>query len=215
MKKIHTVLGSINNKAELNYLSLALLSSSSVLRNEKEFKEILSAVKVYRINKKKIYEALLQTYLFAGYPSALISLSIFSEYFDTRGLLDEKWNFNLFKTRGEKNCRRIYGNKFDKLINNIKSFSPSLSDWLVTEGYGKVLGRKNLSLKEREVCNIAVLSALEFENQLYSHINGGHRLGLTWVEIGKIIDSLYLLNRKDSAEFGKRILLSVKRRKEE
>ncbi|HEY6907146.1 MAG TPA: hypothetical protein VI230_06725, partial [Ignavibacteriaceae bacterium] len=65
----------------------------------------------------------------------------------------------------------------------------------------------------REVCNIAVLTALKFESQLYSHINGGHRLGLHWTEIGEIIESLTLLNKNDCVKFGRRVLKSFIQRK--
>ena len=63
--------------------------------------------------------------------------------------------------RGIKNCKKIYGDKFDKLISNIKNFSPEMAEWLIVEGYGKVLGRKGLTLKEREVCIVSILSALK------------------------------------------------------
>lgn len=215
MKKIGSFLNSITNKREFNELSLSLLTASAVLRKGKKLREILSYLKKKKYNRRKIYEALLQTYLFAGYPSALISLSISAEYFKAKSKYIEGWNHNLFKESGEKNCRKIYGDKFEKLINNISSFSPDLSDWLVTEGYGKVLGRKGLSLRERETCNIAILTVLKFESQLYSHINGGHRLGLQWNEINKIIDSLAVLGKNDCVRFGKNVLRSLKKRKEE
>jgi alkylhydroperoxidase/carboxymuconolactone decarboxylase family protein YurZ len=215
MKKIELFLIPVTDKKEFIELSLALLSASAVLRKEKELREILYFLKKKKFNKRKIYEALLQTYLFAGYPSALISLTIYSEFFNNENQIFEQWNISVFKKRGEKNCRKIYGNKFNKLISNVKSFSPDLSDWLVTEGYGKVLGRKGLSLRERETCNIAVLSALKFESQLYSHINGGHRLGLKWNEINKIIISLSVLGKKDCVRFGLKVLNSFKKRKEE
>jgi 4-carboxymuconolactone decarboxylase len=213
MEKIRSFLNQSIAKKKFNHLSLALLSASAVLRKEKAFREILLILNEKKFSRRKIYEALLQTYLFAGYPSALISLSIYSEYFNVDKEISEIWDIKFFRERGKANCRKIYGNKFEKLIGNITSFSPELSDWLVTEGYGKVLGRKGLSMREREACNIAVLSALKFENQLYSHINGGHRLGLQWDEINEIIESLLLLDRSGSVKFGKKILKEFVERK--
>jgi alkylhydroperoxidase/carboxymuconolactone decarboxylase family protein YurZ len=214
METIESYLNSVTGKKELTESGLALLTASAVLRKEKELRELFSLLKKKKFNKRKIYEALLQTYLFAGYPSALISLSVFTEYFKVGEKYTEEWNISLFKERGEKNCRKIYGDKFDKLITNISSYSPNLSDWLVTEGYGKVFGRKGLSLREREVCNIAVLAALKYESQLYSHINGGYRLGLSRNEITGIIESLSVLNKNDCVRFGKRVLNSFKENKE-
>lgn len=213
MAKIKTILKTTESKTEFRYISLALLSAASVLRQENDLREILSLLKTEKFDRGKIYETLLQTYLFAGYPSALISLSIYSEYFEGNSELSEDEETAGFRKRGEKNCRKIYGGKFEKLISNISSFSPELSDWLVTEGYGKVLGRKGLSLKEREICNIAVLTALKFESQLYSHINGGHRVGLNWDEMEKVIGSISLLNKADCVKFGKETLQKVVKRK--
>jgi 4-carboxymuconolactone decarboxylase len=208
MQELKTYLDTLNNQKEFAEISLAFLSASAVLREKNTLQKLLSILKDKKFNKRKIYEALLQTYLFAGFPSALISLSVYSEYFEIDKNYYESWDIQLFKKRGEKNCRKIYGAKFDKLINNVNAFSPDLSDWLITEGYGKVLGRKSLSLKEREICNIAVLSALKYDSQLYSHINGGYRLGLTIGEIEKIIGTLSKLNRDDCVKFGKRVLKS-------
>ena len=213
MGKIKSFLDSIKGKKDFDTAALALLTASAVLRKKNSLREILSVLKERQFSSKKIYEALLQTYLFAGYPSALISLSVFSEYFSDKKEITEEWDIRKFKARGERNCRKIYGNKFQKLVNNIGSYSPELSEWLVTEGYGKVFGRKGLSMREREVCNIAVLTALKFESQLYSHINGGQRLGLTWNEIEKVIEVMALLNRKDCVETGKRVLEMVMGRK--
>ncbi|HKB84983.1 MAG TPA: hypothetical protein VKD08_02350, partial [Ignavibacteriaceae bacterium] len=76
MAKIQPFLNSA--LAEKNYNPvLALLAASAVLRKEKTLREILVFLRANKFNKRKIYETLLQTYLFAGYPSALISLSVY------------------------------------------------------------------------------------------------------------------------------------------
>ncbi|HMN25600.1 MAG TPA: hypothetical protein PKE38_13935, partial [Ignavibacteriaceae bacterium] len=128
----------LKNLSEIELL--ALLTASSVLRKEKRFDLILKDMLAQKYSIKKIYEALLQTYLFAGFPSALISLKKLSDI-KSNNKNYEGYDFIKYKSRGEKNCRKIYGNKFDKLISNVKSFSPELSEWLIVEGYGKVLGR--------------------------------------------------------------------------
>ncbi len=190
---------------ELNKLSgielLALLSTSSVLRKEKQFDLILKELLRQKYSVNKIYEALLQTYLFAGFPSALISLKKLNCL-----KLQKKnhlgYDIIKFKSRGEKNCRKIYGNKFDKLISNVKSFSPELSEWLIIEGYGKVLGRKGLTLQEREICIVSILAALKFEDQLFSHINGAIRVKTRTDLIKKIFHNLEIISEKSSAGFG-------------
>jgi alkylhydroperoxidase/carboxymuconolactone decarboxylase family protein YurZ len=158
-----------------------------------------------KISQKKIYEALLQTYLFAGFPSALISLKMFNQIVNK----EKKYvGFDLHKylNRGEKNCKIIYGNKYEKLISNIKSFSPEMAEWLIIEGYGKVLGRKGLSLKEREVCIVSILASLKFKDQLYSHINGSLKVKVKPAFLVQIFKNLSLISSKSSENFGISVL---------
>ena len=100
----------------------------------------------------------------------------------------------------------IYGNKFDKLISNIKTFSPEMAEWLIVEGYGKVLGRKGLTLKEREVCIVSILSALKYKDQLYSHINGAFRVKVDFYLLQSVIANLQYISTKSAAKFGHKVL---------
>jgi 4-carboxymuconolactone decarboxylase len=186
---------------------LPLISASAVLRNYEDFNELIEIARLKHIPFKKIYEALLQNYLFAGYPSAILSLKKLKEKYPYKKL-GKAADMNLYHFRkiGVTNCQRVYGEKSEKLISNIKEFSPDLAEWLVLEGYGKVLGRKGLSLKERELSIVAVLTVLGFEDQLYSHINGAFRAGASILEIGKVIENLTLIGKKRIADFGLRVL---------
>jgi alkylhydroperoxidase/carboxymuconolactone decarboxylase family protein YurZ len=189
----------LNNLSELELL--ALLSASSVLRKSKYFEIILERLMKNKCPTIKIYEALLQTYLFAGFPSALISLKRLNEVVSKKKIYTG-YELKTYLQRGEKNCRRIYGDKYDKLISNVKSFSSELAEWLIVEGYGKVLGRKGLTIKEREVCIVSILSALKFKDQIYSHINGAIRIKVRIELIYKIIFNLELISAKSSTKYG-------------
>ena len=46
---------------------------------------------------------------------------------------------------------------------------PDLAQWMIMEGYRKVLSRDVLSLKEREVLNVAILTTLGWGDS-YIHI---------------------------------------------
>lgn len=188
---------------------LPILAASSVLRKQKIFKELLFIAKEKRIPAGKIYETLLQTYLFAGFPSALNSLKIFNEIFPLPKKKNKILSYNELIVRGEKTCKKIYGNKFEKLINNVNSFSPELAGWLIIEGYGKVLSRRRLSLKERELSIIAVLTVLKFDDQLFSHINGAFRLGVKEKSIRKIFDILNIFKNKSYPAFGEKVLKKI------
>ncbi len=189
------------------YELLPLICSSAALRMDELLRIFLIEAKKRNINKILIYESLLQNYLFTGYPSALIALKILKEIYPGNNSAEtEDWDLNKYRERGVKNCKKIYGRKYSKLISNIKSFSPELSNWLVLEGYGKVLGRKNLSLKQRELNIIAVLAVQKFDEQLYSHINGAYRQKIETEKIRRVILNLKLLGEDSFSAFGMKVL---------
>jgi 4-carboxymuconolactone decarboxylase len=193
---------------------LPLIAAAAALRKMEILKVLIAETKTRKIPFKKIYEALLQNYLFTGYPSALLSLKLLKEMYPNKRI-PKAADMNLyhFRKRGEANCKKVYGNKFEKLISNIKNFSPDMAEWLVLEGYGKVFGRKGLSLKERELCIVATLAVLKFDDQLYSHINGAFRAKASVEEIDGVMDSLTLIGNKNISDFGLRVLRRYKKEK--
>jgi alkylhydroperoxidase/carboxymuconolactone decarboxylase family protein YurZ len=194
----------MNIKIDRKYF-LSLLSAVSVLRKDSYFRKLLTLAKNEKISSEKIYEALLQTYLFAGFPSALISLKTFGKYFKPN-IINDKYEIDDFKKRGIKNCKKVYGNKYNKLISNVHSFSPELSEWLIIEGYGKTIGRNALSMKERELCIVSILTVLKFKDQLISHINGALRCGNTFDDIKISLNNLKLIGENNKANWGLKIL---------
>lgn len=184
---------------------LALISAASVLRKENFLRDLLNYSKSKKIKRSKIYETLLQTYLFAGFPNALISLYILQEIIPKKNTYKKTINNSQILSKGEKTCREIYGSKFEKLISNINSFSPELSEWLITEGYGKVISRKGLSLQERELSIISILCCQKYESQLYSHINGAIRNKVTTRKIKRVIENLELLGNRSYTKFGLKV----------
>ena len=193
---------------------LPAISAASALRRMNILSELINKAIFKKNSFIKIYETLLQNYLFAGYPSALLSLKLLKEMYPNKKL-PKAADMNLyhFRIMGEANCRKVYGKKYQKLISNVKNFSPDMAEWLVLEGYGKVLGRKGLSLKERELCIVATLTALKFEDQLYSHINGAFRVKASIKEIQSVIESLSLIGNRNLSAFGLKALSRFKKEK--
>src|SRR5690606_32771510 len=119
-------------------------------------------------------------------------------------------SYSELRKRGEKTCKIIYGNKYDKLISNVKSFFPDLVEWLEVEGYGKVLRRNRLTLKKRELCIIAILTVLKSEDQSLSHNHGCLIEGIRMEIISELVDYQKLINNSFSS-FGRKILRTTKR----
>lgn len=150
-------------------------------------KKTLKISKKKNYNSSKIYETILQSYLFCGFPAAIESMKTFKYIYPDFKSVKSYYNIINFKKSGLKNCKLIYKKNFKKLIANMNSHSPELKEWMIIEGYGKVIGRTILSIAEREFINFAILSTRIYPNQLYSHIKGCINTGASKDDLTKIL----------------------------
>jgi len=128
-----------------------------------------------------IREAILQSYLFAGYAAAINAFITLNEIAgnDADFLREPSESLMKWKSRGKRLCRKIYGQQYEKLIRNMKSLHPDLAEWMLWEGYGKVLSRPFLSPKVRELLIVGMTAALGAERQFHSHVRGALHVGAT------------------------------------
>ena len=84
-----------------------------------------------------------------------------------------------WRERGEETCATVYGAFYEKLRGNIHALSPALDEWMIVEGYGKVLSRAGLDLGRRELCIIAACAAGGQDRQLHSHLHGALNAGVS------------------------------------
>jgi 4-carboxymuconolactone decarboxylase len=128
-----------------------------------------------QVNHQWVEELILQTYLFAGFPRALNGMR------QWRRLSPSPANGSPgdrdLRRAGEETCARVYGGMYDKLRANIRDLHPLLDDWMITEGYGKVLSRPGLDLARRELCIVAACAASGQDRQLQSHLHGARNAG--------------------------------------
>jgi len=143
----------------------------------------------------ELYESLLQTYLFAGFPAALESLSVLYNCLENKPNKQTipTYNLNEYRLRGENLCRRIYTNVYEKMRMKLGKISPELDQWMIIEGYGKTLSRPGIPTKTRELISASSLAALGWENQLYSHIRGAVNVGATHSECRALLPGLRIL----------------------
>jgi 4-carboxymuconolactone decarboxylase len=130
-----------------------------------------------------VEEALVQSYLFLGYPAALNGLALWRELSGRAapGLTPGDWEE--WRRRGAEVCRVVYGRAYEGLRENVRALHPDMEQWMVVEGYGKVLGRPGLDLVQRELCIVALLAVQDAPRQLYSHLRGALHAGATEAEI--------------------------------
>lgn len=130
------------------------------------------------------YEIVLQSHLFFGYAQTLEALRIFSKSVNGGGTNDWRRDDNIndsqgFRRRGEELCQAIYRGNHQRLLDEIKQLSPELTEWMITDAYGKVLSRPGPTAQEREIASIVFLVCSGHPVQLYSHVRGARNLGAT------------------------------------
>ena len=196
-----------HNTAEIKGISrlAGAIASDDLKKVRQEIENCIGTAKL-----EKTYEAILQSYLFCGFPAVIETLRIFNEL--SGGYFKEKEEFDSenFEARGVKNCRSIYKSNYDKLISNMEKFSPDLKQWMIIEGYGKVMGRAGLNLLEREFVNVAVLCTRYYENQLYSHLKGCINNGAGKEEIEEVLGCLVGIAKARNIERACELLHSFK-----
>ncbi len=127
-----------------------------------------------------VEESLLQSYLFLGFPAALAALADWRHLTGTRPMSEsvaDASDLAEWRERGEVVCREVYGRAYEKLRGSVRLVHPAMDDWMICEGYGKVLSRDGLDLATRELCIVAILAATRWEPQLHSHLRGALHVG--------------------------------------
>jgi 4-carboxymuconolactone decarboxylase len=132
-----------------------------------------------------------------GWPRALIAAAIWRQMGDRRAEPGEdsaaysraaEWT-----ARGEAICREIYGANYERLRENVRALHPALEAWMVTEGYGRTLGRPGLDLARRELCVVAQVAVQGAERQLHSHLKGALNAGASTAAVTETLDIVRLM----------------------
>ena len=134
----------------------------------------------------EVEEALLQSYLFLGFPAAIESFRRWRmRRPEAPAPADE--GPDLWASRGGTVCAVVYGDHYGQLRANISALHPDLDRWMVEEGYGKVLGRPSLDLATREMLIVAMLVVTGARRQLRSHLRGALNAGVTRAQVDDVI----------------------------
>jgi 4-carboxymuconolactone decarboxylase len=180
---------------------LVELAVAIAIAREPQLRDAMARAVRAGINHVWVEELILQSYLFSGFPRALNAAREWrrasgrpapahDEGHDTR-------TGALWRERGEDTCRAVYGGTYERLRRNIRELHPALDDWMIVDGYGKVLGRPSLDLPRRELCIVAVCAVLEQDRQLHAHLHGALNVGASAEQVS---DTLRIASRYVSAE---------------
>lgn len=138
-----------------------------------------------------IEELILQSYLFCGFPRSLNAMREWRRLTGREEVAQvEAGGPELWRRRGEETCRQVYGEMYERLRVNIRALHPELDEWMIVEGYGKVLSRPGLDLPRRELCIVAACAASEQDRQLHSHLHGAINVGVAPSVLTAAIEAL-------------------------
>lgn len=184
-------------------LHLARITVYVGLRDEAKLETQLRIALGEDLSPQLIREAILQSYLFAGYASAINAFIVFNRLVpqEESAFQEKKGSLRVWKSRGTELCRRIYGSQYEKLVSNMKSLHPDLADWMVWEGYGKVLSRPFLSPRVRELLIVCMTAVLGVERQFLSHVRGALNVGASPDDVRRVFDET--VHSMDPAKAGR------------
>jgi len=139
-----------------------------------------------------VEELLLQSVLMVGWPRALIAFATWRAVAgparDTGEDGADYSSIAEWQRRGEAVCREVYGKNYSRLRENVRALHPTLEAWMVTEGYGKTLGRPGLDLARRELCTVVQVALQGAERQLHSHLRGALNAGASRAVVAEALD---------------------------
>lgn len=172
-----------SNQASLkaSWRVLILISANLARGGYQAVAELLEKAGTRRIPTIQIYEIMLQSYLFLGYPRAIEGLRLLQRHFPrfkppgAEGIDAE--STRRWQERGESLCRQTYDSNYERLRERMRILSPDLDQWMVWEGYGKVLSRPGAPSALRELCTCAALVVTGDMVQLHSHYRGALNAG--------------------------------------
>ena len=166
------------------------------------------------VPSEAVDEVLLQSYLFAGFPRTINAFAAWRDVSGAPAPADDPSartkSLAQWSASGAEACRTVYGRKYDALRAHVGRLHPALDDWMVTDGYGKVLSRPGLPLAQRELCIVAACAAAEQPPQLRSHLRGALHCGATHEDLAQTIAALSDLLSRDAIAAAREELAKVR-----
>lgn len=200
-KRILIELGEFHPETDGLSRFLAVYSAAIAAADEQVIKASIRKVIEGGGSLEAVYEMTLQSYLFLGFPRMLTAAECFQELFPDYSKEHFESSSNKFENwleRGTQLCRKVYAANFDKLKNRILSFSPEIFEWMILEGYGKVLTRPGLGIRDRELGIVACLMIESRPKQLFSHMRGALNVGVSKELVYSVIKDVQKVYGTDS-----------------
>ncbi|HEY9516215.1 MAG TPA: carboxymuconolactone decarboxylase family protein [Gemmatimonadaceae bacterium] len=197
-------------------MELVELSIVIATAHEPELRAAMLHAATIALDPTWVEELILQSYLFAGFPRALNAAREWRKASGLRAPLSDPdaltADCTQWRKRGEATCATVYGDTYERLRTNIRDLHPALDEWMIVDGYGKVLGRGGLDLRRRELCIVAVCGALQQERQLHAHLHGALNAGAAHYEVEGTLRIVARYVNEDTASRFNHLWIRVRRK---
>ncbi len=174
---------------------LAIYSAAIAISDKQVLDQAIKTARRCDIDRQSLYEIILQSYLFLGFPRMLEAADHFDQHFPSERQSEppekispdeaDRWYGD-----GLALCRKIYGTNYQRLEARVSSMAPEVFRWMIIEGYGKVLSRPVVDIVDRELSIIAFLIVENRQRQLHSHIKGAINAGVSPTLLRQVVDDI-------------------------
>jgi len=152
----------------------------TIRKRETAFRLVEQALREKAFPRRFFSELFIHLSLFLGYPAMLDGLERLAAITRRKaaGGTVSRGKKGIAK-KGNVILRRIYGDQASKLIFHLDQLEEGLGTRIAADAYGAIMSRRGLTLADREIVNVAILFIDGFERQLYSHVRGALRVGVS------------------------------------
>jgi len=175
---------------------LCIIAALACRAHLPQLKWHLAAALNIGVAPEAVREVLVQTLPYAGWPTSLNALGAMAAIFAERGIAAQPapasdLSRQELEQRGRENGGRIYAD-YAGVEGVLQGYDAELAGYLTENAYGQVYARPGISLQQRELVAVAMLTAQQQLTQLGWHIEGGLRVGCTADELKEVIVTMLL-----------------------
>jgi 4-carboxymuconolactone decarboxylase len=175
-------------------IALVLLSAAIATGREDLVTEHARACLDAGVPPLWVDELMLQSLLMVGWPRAVTAAAVWRQVGPPEAAAGEDGTdygrIREWRERGESLCRTVYGDSYERLRENIRTLHPAIEAWMLTEGYGRTLGRPGFDFARRELCVMVQVAVQGAERQLHSHLKGARNAGASPQAITQALEAI-------------------------
>jgi len=156
------------------FQALGRVFVSACIGTADETRAALEAARAAGTKADDVDEALLLVIAYAGVPRAILAFTMWRETAPTMSRLTSRSDR---RAAGDRTFLSVYGSRSERIKEEIRGLHPVLLDSVIEDSYGRILSRRGLAAKDRELLSVAMLVGLQASRQAAAHALGAKSAG--------------------------------------